>query len=138
MTTTRNPESVSAPFSTTHLPAKRIILPSFLAVLMACSFLHGNSQTNTKTGIDALSRNTTGTDNTANGYFALKFNTAGSANTANGANALFANTTGNSNTGTGFASLYSNATAHYNSAHGYASLYVDGQLINTRQMLLTK
>jgi hypothetical protein len=74
---------------------------------------------NTFIGLNAGSRNTTGTYNTANGYQALANNTTGTSNTANGFYALANNTTGYYNTANGFYALQNNTTGYNNTANGY-------------------
>ncbi len=77
---------------------------------------------NTATGFNALSLNTTGNYNTANGVAALNSNTTGYQNTANGSSALYSNTTGNDNTANGVAALISNTTGNNNTANGSSAL----------------
>jgi trimeric autotransporter adhesin len=67
-------------------------------------------------GVQALNKNTSGSNNTATGLQALYLNTSGSNNTAFGLNALFSNVTGSNNTAVGasadvLASNLNNATA---------------------------
>jgi hypothetical protein len=83
---------------------------------------NGNIASNTATGSEALSNNTTGVDNTANGRSALLANTTGYANTAIGLRALNFNTTGYNNTASGIDALKLNSTGSSNSAIGAAAL----------------
>ena len=84
---------------------------------------NGNISSNTTTGKEALSSNTTGIFNTAYGESALKSNTTGTNNTASGAQALFNNTIGTANTANGTGALFSNTTGLYNTASGNSTLY---------------
>jgi hypothetical protein len=84
---------------------------------------NGNISSNTTTGNEALSSNTTGIFNTANGESALKSNTTGTNNTASGAQALFNNTIGTANTANGTGALFNNTTGLYNTASGNTTLY---------------
>jgi hypothetical protein len=77
---------------------------------------------NTFIGLNAGSRNTTGSNNTANGRSALQNNTTGSSNTANGRNALVNNTTGSNNTANGVQALFNNTTGSSNTANGLQTL----------------
>jgi hypothetical protein len=82
----------------------------------------GNVYTNTASGLNALSKNTTGIQNTASGQAALSANTTGSRNTASGQAALSANTTGSQNTANGAGALTSNTTGGWNTASGQNAL----------------
>ena len=82
----------------------------------------GNISSNTASGYQALSSNTTGNSNTASGANALNANTTGASNTASGALALYLNATGNSNTANGALALYANTTGDYNTASGASAL----------------
>jgi hypothetical protein len=84
---------------------------------------NGNISSNTTTGKEALSNNTTGIFNTAYGESALKSNTTGTNNTASGAQALFNNTIGTANTANGTGALFNNTTGLYNTASGNSTLY---------------
>jgi hypothetical protein len=81
-----------------------------------------NLNSNTFIGLNAGSRNTTGTRNTANGVGALRNNTTGNDNTANGSFALQNNTTGGNNTANGVSALQNNTTGALNTANGYQTL----------------
>lgn len=81
------------------------------------------SDTNTCSGTDVLSSNTTGIYNSGFGYSALFSNTEGTLNTASGAWALYRNTTGESNTATGFDALFNNTAGHSNTASGGWALF---------------
>jgi hypothetical protein len=78
----------------------------------------GSISTNTATGNNALSSNTTGGSNTATGFQALNSNTTGLSNTAIGRDALQNNTTGTNNTATGRRALRFNTTGNDNTASG--------------------
>jgi hypothetical protein len=82
----------------------------------------GNVSTNTASGFEALSLNTTGSFNTANGYRTLSANTTGYNNTATGADALTSNTTGLFNTAYGSSTLLINSTGYGNTAIGTKAL----------------
>jgi hypothetical protein len=73
-------------------------------------------------GLNALFRNSTGSDNTAIGFEALFANTGGFQNAATGWRALFENTTGFHNTATGFEALLLNTTGNHNTANGDVAL----------------
>jgi uncharacterized delta-60 repeat protein len=75
-------------------------------------------ESNTTSGLNALSSNTTGTANTAYGAYALLSNTAGSGNTGIGYNSLYGNTVGVNNTATGGAALALNSSGSSNVAYG--------------------
>ena len=77
---------------------------------------------NTVSGVNALRRNTTGAENTASGEQALRDNTTGFQNTASGRGALQANTTGAENTAIGRSALISNSTGNLNIAIGRSAL----------------
>ena len=79
--------------------------------------------TNTASGENALTLNTTGYNNTASGASTLSSNTTGYNNTASGASTLSSNTTGDSNTASGERALYSNTTGSNNTASGASTLY---------------
>jgi len=83
---------------------------------------NGNISTNTATGLNALSANTTGSSNTAIGNAALSANTSGSNNTALGSVPLALNTTGSNNTGLGFGALYNAVSLSNNTAVGHNAL----------------
>jgi len=83
---------------------------------------NGNISTNTATGLNALSANTTGSSNTGIGNNALSANTSGLNNTALGSVPLALNTTGSNNTGLGFGALYNAGSLSNNTAVGYNSL----------------
>jgi hypothetical protein len=80
---------------------------------------------NTASGYQALTSNTTGNFNTASGSSAMFFNTAGSQNTASGVSALANNTTGNDNTASGYEVLLGNTTGGSNTASGFEALQVN-------------
>ncbi|MFN9595464.1 MAG: tail fiber domain-containing protein [Bacteroidota bacterium] len=85
----------------------------------------GSFLTNTTSGLQALSNNTTGENNSAFGWKALVFNTTGSNNTANGSGALFANTAGFNNSAFGQYALGANTNGYANTALGAQSLYAN-------------
>jgi hypothetical protein len=78
---------------------------------------------NTSMGLNALGRNTTGSNNSAQGVNALFSNTTGYYNSAQGVNALFSNTTGYYNSAQGLQALFSNTTGSNNSAQGVNALF---------------
>jgi hypothetical protein len=78
--------------------------------------------TNTATGFQALTANTSGAYNTGVGYTALQANTSGSFNTGVGREALLRNTTGSSNTAFGVDAIALNTTGSYNTAVGDSAL----------------
>ncbi|MDC8000482.1 tail fiber domain-containing protein [Aequorivita todarodis] len=78
-------------------------------------------------GLNALNRNTNGTNNTAIGYQTLNNNQSGNSNTAVGSQSLRANTgiisnTGSYNTATGSQTLKDNTVGSYNTATGFSAL----------------
>ena len=77
---------------------------------------------NTAIGLNALSRNTAGTDNTASGAGALASNTEGFSNTATGSGALSLNTRGSNNTAFGTGTLAANTLGNNNTAVGILAL----------------
>ena len=82
----------------------------------------GNSLTNLRLGVDALSSNTTGTYNTAIGPYALATNTTGYWNTAVGLGTIATNTTGYWNTAVGTYALNICTTCYDNTAIGVHAL----------------
>jgi hypothetical protein len=78
--------------------------------------------TNTATGFQALTANTSGAYNTGVGYTALQANTSGSFNTGVGREALLRNTTGSNNTAFGVDAIALNTTGSYNTAVGDSAL----------------
>ncbi|MCU0748999.1 MAG: hypothetical protein MUF13_05560 [Akkermansiaceae bacterium] len=80
-----------------------------------------SAQTNTKTGIGAGAKFTTGKNNTADGFRALFATKTGSFNTAVGGSALTANL-GSSNVAVGFQALFKNSKGNFNVALGDGAL----------------
>jgi hypothetical protein len=78
--------------------------------------------TNTFIGLNAGSRNTTGSNNTTYGSSTLSNNTTGANNTAIGLSSLSNNTTGAGNSSLGFQSLLNNITGSSNTGVGQATL----------------
>lgn len=102
---------------------------------------------NTFLGVQAEASIAGGTNNTANGYAALYNNIGGVYNSAVGSYALNSNTSGNYNAAVGSNALYNNKTGFDNTVIGISALYgntysysliVDGKLIGSKQMELTK
>lgn len=79
------------------------------------------AQTNTKTGVGAGAKLTTGKNNTADGFRALFATKTGSFNTAVGGSALTANL-GSSNVAVGFQALFKNKNGNFNVALGDGAL----------------
>ena len=82
----------------------------------------GNSLTNLRLGVDALSSNTTGTINIAIGPYAMKTNTSGDVNIAIGDSAMYANDDGDINIAVGYKALKSNISGYALTAFGHESL----------------
>lgn len=79
-------------------------------------------------GLNALNKNTDGTNNTAAGYETLLNNISGNSNTAIGSQSLKANTkigpaSGSFNTATGSQTLKVNTVGSYNTANGFSALF---------------
>jgi hypothetical protein len=96
-----------------------------LTLLLFASVPFAAAQTNTKTGVQAGGKITSGTNNTADGFESLGSNLTGSFNTAIGSSAL-KSTTASNNTAVGFQALFKNKTGGFNTAIG------DGALLNNQ------
>ena len=89
--------------------------------LSLASIQIAGAQTNTKTGIGAGAKLTTGKNNTADGFRALFATKTGSFNTAVGGSALTANL-GSSNVALGYQALFKNTKGSFNVALGDGAL----------------
>lgn len=110
VTTTLPPELKRSP------AAPLVTTTRLLARSHSAAILTGFS--NTATGVQALSSNTTENVNTATGLEALRNNIYGEDNTANGYRAFFANTSGDDNTAIGILALSANTSGAFNTALG--------------------
>jgi hypothetical protein len=90
-------------------------------VFLSLSQTVSQAQTNTKTGVNSLGMNFSGSGDTADGADALFFNTTGACNTATGYAALYSNN-GNDNTANGQEALYLNTTGSCNTAGGFEAM----------------
>ena len=82
----------------------------------------GNLASNSAFGVDALKKNTTGTNNTGLGISALSENLTGSFNTSIGALSMYLMTGGTNNSAVGYHALSSSTTSNYNTALGNEAL----------------